>query len=235
MAPHPEDLEGRARQAADQLRQASAVQPPHFSDVLSLARAGRVVSAVFLVAVVAFLAGVAFAWASVVGPLALDWLVGGIVVALVVATAAVSAHAGGHAWFVPLPAAALAIAWLVSISEGDRRAGTWWLLAGSAALSAVAVVFAAGILRARAASRLIPAATLVGADGVAVSALDPVGIARVRGETWTAESISGALAPGTPVHVVRADGLRLLVWSEQGQVPGAESLPGRADNQQERS
>jgi membrane-bound ClpP family serine protease len=231
VAPHPEGLDGRARQAADQLRQASAVQPPHFSDVLSLARAGRVVSAVFSVAVVAFLAGVAFAWASVVGPLALDWLVGGIVVALVVATAAVSAHAGGHAWFVPLPAAALAVAWLVSVSQGDRQASSWWLLAGSAALSAVAVLFAAGILRARAVSRLTPPATLVGADGVAVSALDPVGIARVRGETWTAESVSGPLAAGTDVHVVRAEGLRLLVWSEQGHVPGADSLPGRPDTQ----
>lgn len=235
MAARPDDLEGRARRAAHQLRQASAVQPPHFSDVLSLARAGRVVSAVFTVAVVAFLAGIAFAWASVVGPLALDWLVGGIVVAVVVATAAVSAHAGGHAWFVPLPAAALAIVWLVSISGGSRQASSWWLLAGSAALSAVAVLFAAGVLRARASSRLMPTVTLVGADGVAVSALDPVGIARVRGETWTAESISGPLAAGTPVHVVRTDGLRLLVWSEQGLVPGADSLPGRPENEQERS
>lgn len=229
MVPSPENLDERARQAAHRLRHVSAVQPPHFSDVLSLARAGRIVSAVTALAVAAFLAGVAFACASVVGPLALDWLIGGIVVALVVATAVVSAHAGGHAWFIPLPAAALAVVWLLSISGNNRHASSWWLLAGSAACSCVAVLFAASILRARAASHRIPAATLVGADGVAVSELAPVGIARVRGETWTAESVSGPLAAGASVHVLRAEGLRLLVWSEQGEVPGAAALPSQPE------
>lgn len=230
MVHRPDDLKGRAGRAAHQLRQAGAGEPSRFSDVLSLARAGRLVSAVVVLAFGSFLAGIAFALASVVGPLALDWVVGLVVVALVAATAAVSAHAGGHAWFVPVPAAALALVWLLSISGGSRQASSWWLVAASAACSCVAVMFAASVLRARAESNRTPPATLVGADGVAVTALGPVGIVRVASETWTAESISGPLAAGAKVHVVRAQGLRLLVWSEQGRVPGVDALPGTAES-----
>ena len=65
---------------------------------------------------------------------------------------------------------------------------------------------------------------LVGASGTTLSPLTPSGIARVNNETWTAESLSGPLPSGAPVHVVRVDGLRLLVWSEAGAVPGHEAL-----------
>lgn len=230
MVSRPEDLEERARQAAHQLRQATALDPPHFHDALNLARAGKVVSTVFGVAVLAFLAGVVFAAGSIVGPAAFVWLAAGILIALVVATSAVAAHAGGHALLVSLPGAALAVAWFVSISGGHREASAWWFLAGSCAFSAMAVMLAAWILRARAITRSVPTLSLVGATGVAVSALDPVGVARVQGETWTAESISGSLAPGAPVHVVRIQGLRVLVWSETGDVVGADGLTGRVES-----
>jgi membrane-bound ClpP family serine protease len=65
---------------------------------------------------------------------------------------------------------------------------------------------------------------LVGASGTALSPLTPTGMARVNHESWTAESLSGPLPAGAPVHVVRVDGLRLLVWSEAGAVPGDEAL-----------
>ena len=68
---------------------------------------------------------------------------------------------------------------------------------------------------------------------MALSALAPVGIARVRGETWTAESISGPLPVGAPVHVVRAEGLRLLVWSEEGEVAGTGPLPTEGGDRQD--
>lgn len=232
MATNPEDLEQRARQAAHQLRRASAVEPPHFPAVLSLAKAGRAVSAVAGLSLVLFLASVGLALASVIGPLALVWLAAAAMLALIVTTAVISAHAGGHAWFVPLPGVLLALAWFVAITGGARHATAWWLLAASAAFSGVAVIMAAGILRARVVARSLPAPTLVGQSGTAVSALSPVGIARVAGETWTAESISGTLPVGAPVHVVRVEGLRLLVWSEQGQVPGPETLPGHVEPEQ---
>jgi membrane-bound ClpP family serine protease len=65
---------------------------------------------------------------------------------------------------------------------------------------------------------------LAGAEGSALTALSPTGVVRVAGETWTAESVSGPLPVGAPVHVVSVRGLRLLVWSEAGSVPGAEAL-----------
>lgn len=228
MATHPDSIEERARQAADQLRQASAVEPPHFRDVLSLARAGRVVTMVVAVAVTAFLAGAAFATSALVGPSVLVWGAAVVVFSLVVATAVVSAHAGGHAWFVPLPGAFLAIAFAMAVSGPNRSASAWWLLAASAAFSGMAVLMAAGVLRSRAVARSVPQPTLVGAQGTAVSAMEPMGIARVNGETWTAESVSGPLPAGATVHVVRVEGLRLLVWSEQGDVLGPSSLPKHA-------
>ncbi|MGH9068750.1 MAG: NfeD family protein, partial [Acidimicrobiales bacterium] len=53
---------------------------------------------------------------------------------------------------------------------------------------------------------------------VAVTALSPSGTVRVRGDTWSAVSISGAVPAGSPVHVAGMEGLRLEVWSEE-EVP----------------
>ena len=222
----PEDLDERARQAAHQLRRAASVDPPHFRDVLALARVGMLATVALGICVTACTAAVAFAASSLVGPEVLVWAAAAVILAMIAATSVLAAHAGGHAWFVPLPGALLALAWLASVSSGHRHASTWWLLAASAALTGVATLFAAGVLRARVATRSMPRASLVGSSGTVVSPLAPLGIVRVQGETWTAESISGPLPAGAPVHVVRVDGLRLLVWSEHGAVPGAEGLPG---------
>ena len=54
--------------------------------------------------------------------------------------------------------------------------------------------------------------------------LTPTGIARVNNETWTAQSLSGPLPAGAPVHVVKVEGLRLFVWSEAGDILGLEAL-----------
>jgi membrane-bound ClpP family serine protease len=59
---------------------------------------------------------------------------------------------------------------------------------------------------------------------VAITALAPTGIARVKNETWTAQSVSGPLPAGAPVHVVKVEGVRLLVWSEAGNIPGPDAL-----------
>ncbi|HEX4744654.1 MAG TPA: nodulation protein NfeD [Candidatus Limnocylindria bacterium] len=52
---------------------------------------------------------------------------------------------------------------------------------------------------------------LVGALGVARSELAPGGIVRAEGEEWTAASATGTIAAGTPVRVLRVDGLALIV------------------------
>jgi membrane-bound ClpP family serine protease len=55
-----------------------------------------------------------------------------------------------------------------------------------------------------------------------VTELTPVGVVQVAGESWTAESVSGRLPAGAPVHVLNVRGVRLEVWSEMGTVPDAK-------------
>jgi len=58
------------------------------------------------------------------------------------------------------------------------------------------------------------AETLIGARGVATSAIRPEGMVRVQGELWQARSDHGA-DPGDEVRVVERDGLVLAVERER--------------------
>jgi hypothetical protein len=49
------------------------------------------------------------------------------------------------------------------------------------------------------------------------------------GGTWTAESISGRLPTGNPVHVLTARGVRLEVWPEVGSIPDANVFDIKED------
>lgn len=64
-------------------------------------------------------------------------------------------------------------------------------------------------------SKRVPLVTdlshLVGALGVARSDLAPAGIVRAAGEEWTAMSAGDSIAAGSPVRILRVDGLRLIV------------------------
>ncbi len=55
--------------------------------------------------------------------------------------------------------------------------------------------------------------TLVGAKGVVVSALEPLGVVQVQGEQWTAEGEGGPIRAGEPVEVARVEGNTLIVRS----------------------
>ena len=216
------DLQRRAVAAASALRsQASEATTPDLHHValarkLSVGAASGAVA--LLVGVVVLLSFVASA--------ALPWVVGTLMVLAVVGAIVVGIHAGGHGWLVPLPVLVLAALWAILVSAGSWASPGAWVLAGLAFASALAAVFL--VLPALAFRHMpvaaIGGAALVGASGVALSPLSPTGIARVRNETWTAESLSGPLPAGTPVHVAKVEGLRLLVWSEAGNVPGPEAL-----------
>jgi membrane-bound serine protease (ClpP class) len=52
--------------------------------------------------------------------------------------------------------------------------------------------------------------TIVGAEGVVTSAIDPVGTVQVRSELWTAVADT-PIPVGTPVRVVAVEGVRLRV------------------------
>ena len=55
---------------------------------------------------------------------------------------------------------------------------------------------------------------LEGSSGVAISALDPRGTVRARGETWTAEAEDGPIPAGAPVRIVKVKGVKLIVEPE---------------------
>jgi membrane-bound ClpP family serine protease len=133
---------------------------------------------------------------------------------------AVGAHTGPHGVVAAGALGVLAsIGFVVGVTElvpaGSRPALAWFLLAGTAFVSAGALV--AGAVALPALRRRQPAfapGRLWGADGVAVTDLTPEGTVRVRGETWTAESMSGRLPAGAAIEVIEVEGLRLRVVSD---------------------
>lgn len=165
---------------------------------------------------------------------ALPWFVGVVLAAAVVGVIVAGFHAGGHGWLVPIPVLVLAVAWAVAASAGGVTSGLAWSFAALAfggAMGGIALVVPAIPYR-HAPGAPIGKAALIGASGVALSPLEPAGIVRVNKETWTAQSLSGSLPAGAPVHVAKVDGLRLLVWSEAGTVLGPDAL---APNTQQES
>ncbi len=186
-----------------------------------LAALGLVIGAVVLV--------------SVLASGALPWIVGTILVLAVVGVIVLGFHAGGHGWFVPLPVLVLAGAWALTVSAGSWASAAAWVLAVLAFMSAVvaAVLVVPAIAYRHAPGTPVGAQALVGASGTALSAMAPAGIVRVNNETWTAQSLSGALPAGAPVHVVKVEGLRLLVWSEAGDIPGPDTLGSTTQEKEE--
>jgi membrane-bound ClpP family serine protease len=156
-----------------------------------------------------------------------------LVVLVVVALAiAVGVHTGPHG----LVAAgtlgiAASIGFVVGIialaPTGTRTFVAWFLLAATGVISAGAVVAGAVALPAlRRRHSSVGSGGLFGADGVAVTELAPEGTVRVRGETWTAESVSGRIPVGAAVHVMEVDGLRLRVWSDAGVADELQQAAG---------
>jgi membrane-bound ClpP family serine protease len=195
------------------------------NQIVRIIRVGR---AALTVAVAAAVFGVAFALAGVAAAVAVMWGTGAVLVVLLAATGLLSAHAGGHAWFVPLPALALVVGWALTATSHSSTAA-WWLVALSATASAGGLVLAATALRQRLRRELALLPSVWGATGVAVTDLTPVGVVQVAGETWSAESVSGPLPAGAPVHALKARGVRLEVWSEAGIVADANVLDIKED------
>jgi membrane-bound ClpP family serine protease len=217
MADPSDGFERRARIAAAELRRAVAVEPPDLGELVTVSRITRVIWLVLAIAAVATFGAVAFALATVADPAALRWGTGVVLLVLLVATGVLCAHAGGHAWFVPLPALALAVVWAFTASARSAEAA-WWLVALCAIACAGGVLVAGAALRQRLRGSVVGMPELRGTSGVAVTALTPAGIVRIGGENWSARSVSGPLQEGAPVHVLGVRGVRLDVWSEVGTV-----------------
>ena len=204
------------------------MREPDVAPLASVSRVARVARVAFIVAVLAVLGGIAFAVAAVSAPAAVRWGTGVILILLLGATLLLCAHAGGHAWFVPLPALVLAVVWAFTASASSPVAG-WWLVALCAFASGAALVVASTALRQRLRGTLVGLPSLRGTDGVAMTPLTPKGVVQVAGEKWTAESVSGPLPAGATVHVLGVRGVRLEVWSEMGAVPDGRMLGSEED------
>jgi membrane-bound serine protease (ClpP class) len=85
------------------------------------------------------------------------------------------------------------------------------LLVGTViAVTLFVLIVVRNVVRARKMAPPVPR-TVVGAEGVATSDLDPTGTVRVRSEEWTAESSGRTIKAGARVRVVAEEGLKLKV------------------------
>ena len=140
-----------------------------------------------------------------------------VVVVVVLGAVVVALHTGPHGMLLSGAvgvAAALIVALLLKpISSASEM--SWALVFGLGLVSLGALVTGAWSLAALR-RRPVPSRVdgLWGADGVALSNLEPFGTVRVAGETWSAESLSGSVSAGSKVHVIEVDGLHLRVWSD---------------------
>jgi membrane-bound ClpP family serine protease len=223
------DANFRSHSPAGQ-RDASASARLHSSVTItpSVLRHKIVARRLFVKVVVPVVAALAAAvlFVALVGAGALPWIVGSVLALAIAGVIVLGIHAGGHGWFAPIPVVALAAAWAGIVAAGTWWSADAWLLAALALIGAVlaAALVLPAIAYRRTAFAIQGTAGLPGSSGVAVTALAPTGIARVNNETWGAKSVSGPLPAGAPVHVIRAEGLRLLVWSEAGSIPGPDAL-----------
>ena len=85
------------------------------------------------------------------------------------------------------------------------------LIAMMAALAAFAVIFYSIGSRALRKKPIIGLPAMVGSQGKVVSPLARVGLVRIKGELWLAESGGKRIDVGAEVTVVGQDGLRLIV------------------------
>jgi membrane-bound ClpP family serine protease len=141
------------------------------------------------------------------------WLVAGILIGLLLTTTLAGFRTGPHTHLAAGALGAVVAAWLGWMAaEGTSLAEVTALLSADVVVSAGLGVLAWSGLHHQSAPR--SRITLVGAEGVAVSDLDPEGVVRVAGEQWSVTSMNGRVPAGGRVQVIRAAGVRLEVWGE---------------------
>jgi membrane-bound serine protease (ClpP class) len=144
------------------------------------------------------------------------WIVASVLLGLVLLACLAGLHTGPHALFGASGLGVVAAAWLVVTAMAAGSASLAWTLFG-VDVAVVGVTAAVGLRGLKAEHGRRHAYGLVGlegAEGVAVSDLRPQGLVKVRSQTWSARAINGDVPAGTPVQVIKAEGLRLEVWGE---------------------
>ncbi len=147
------------------------------------------------------------------------WAGVGVVLGLMVVASVLGFHIGPHGHLAAFGlGVAAAILLLVMAATGQAAPLLWVLLGADLAISGGLGVVAWRGLRLRD-QQLAPAlhVSLVGEHGVALSDLDPDGIVKVRGETWSATALNRPVAAGHRIQVIEASGVRLGVWCEDDE------------------
>jgi membrane-bound ClpP family serine protease len=147
------------------------------------------------------------------------WIVAGVLLGVVVLTAAIGFHSGAHAHLAAGAVGLLAAAWLVAMAVTGRSVPLLWALLTADLVVSAGVGYLAwsGLSQRTTVKQLRSNHSLEGAEGDAVSDLTPDGLVRVHGEQWSAVSLNGTVRAGTRVQVLRA-GVRLEVWGDDADV-----------------
>ena len=110
----------------------------------------------------------------------------------------------------------------------SARVSFWVLGVVAAALT----LFFGFVVRAVVEARRLPPSSgpdeVAGLEGVAVTDLTPDGQVRARGETWIARSTGVTVTAGSPVRVLRMEGLRLIVEPVAAPEETKPKAPARA-------
>jgi membrane-bound serine protease (ClpP class) len=151
------------------------------------------------------------------GNLPTNWA-GVAIMGVAVILLALELHAGAHGVLALGGAVAMAVSgFLLTNTSNAEFQVSRWLIGAIPSLVAVAIVaLAINLLHARRMPLFMSAERVVGARGVASSALDPSGIVLVMGERWQATA-AHPVSEGSPVVVTARDGLRLTVEPAEEQ------------------
>lgn len=145
------------------------------------------------------------------------WIIAGVLLGLVVIVGIAGFHAGPHTHVAAGLVGLVAAGWLAYMAASGRSAPLLWILLSADVVisGGIGVMGWTALRRTTGMGAAQRMGRLEGAEGVAVTDLDPDGIVRVNGEEWSATCANGPLVAGSRVQVVRAGGVRLEVWGEE--------------------
>jgi membrane-bound serine protease (ClpP class) len=107
---------------------------------------------------------------------------------------------------------------LTGSSEAGFQVSRWLVIGVGVAVGAIVLLFIAGLVRTRRMAVRSGKEELVGAKGLASTALEPSGTVRVRGELWNALAEDAPLESGAEIIVTDVDGLRLTVKRDPASI-----------------
>ncbi len=95
---------------------------------------------------------------------------------------------------------------------------SWTVIISATAVTALFFLFVVGIgLKAQRTKHATGTAATLGKTAIVISPLDPVGLVKIMGETWKAESLQGNIALHEIVVIKKIEGLTLYVEPEKEQ------------------